>query len=194
MKNIIGKKPPGWRLPPWLWVVVVIVCLGVGAWGLWDLQPTPPPKPVAPVQSPRMEGLSLTEIHEGDKTWILEAKKANFHPSQSTVDITQVRVEFLGPGEDMRVKADTGLFNTKTRVLTLKGHVEMKRGDLMVQTSVATYFPAERALVAPENVVITEPGLKVEGKEMRVELAAKKLIMAQHRLTEVQVRDWRGKK
>ena len=93
-----------------------------------------------------MEGLSLTEIHEGDKTWVLEAKKADFHPDQTTIGITGVRVEFFGPGEDIRVKSETGLFNTKTRVLTLKGQVEMRRGDLLVQTSVATYVPAERRL------------------------------------------------
>jgi LPS export ABC transporter protein LptC len=149
---------------------------------------------VAKAQSPRMEGLSLTEIHEGDKTWVLEAKKADFHPEQDTVSISGVRVEFFGPGEDIRVKADTGLFNTKTRVLTLKGQVEMRRSDLLVTTSEATFVPAERALLAPEHVVITEPGLKVEGRGLRVELAARKLVMAQHHLTEFQVKDWRGKK
>ena len=168
--------------------------LGVGAWGLWGHRPPPPPpKPATPAQPPRMEGLALTEIQEGEKRWVLEAKKADFHPDQDTVSISGVRVEFFGPGEDIRVKADEGLFNTKTRVLTLTGHVEMKRGDLLVQTSVATYLPEERALLAPENVVIMEPGLKVEGKGMRVELATKKLVMAQHHFTELQVKNWRGK-
>ena len=69
----------------------------------------------------------------------------------------------------------------------------MKRGELLIQTSPATFVPAERALLAPEEVVITEPGLKVEGKGLRVELAAKKLVIAQHHLTEFQVKDWRGK-
>ena len=171
-----------------------MVILGVGAWGLWGHRaPPPPPKPVAAAQLPRMEGLSLTEIHEGDKTWVLEAKKADFHPDQATISITGVRVEFFGPGEDIRVKSEAGLFNTKTRVLTLTGQVEMRRGDLLVQTSVATFMPAERALVAPEVVVITEPGLKVEGKGMRVELAAKKIVIAQHHFTELLVKDWRGK-
>jgi len=141
-----------------------------------------------------MEGLSLTEIHEGDKTWVLEAKKADFHPEQDTISISGVRVEFFGPGEDIRVKADTGLFNTKTRVLSLNGQVEMRRSDLMVTTNEATYVPAERVLLAPGQVVITEPGLKVEGRGLRVELAAKKLVMAQHQLTEFLVKDWRGKK
>ena len=195
MKNNIGRKGHGWGRSPWLWVLGVMVILGVGAWGLWGHRPPPPPpKPVAAAAPPRMEGLSLTEIHEGDKTWVLEAKKADFHPEQDTVSISGVRVEFFGPGEDIRVKADAGLFNTKTRVLTLKGQVEMRRGDLMVTTSEATFLPAERVLLAPEHVVITEAGLKVEGRGLRVELAAKKLVMTQHHLTELQVKDWRGKK
>ena len=193
MKNNIGKRGHGWGRSQWLWALGVMVILGVGAWGFWG-HPPPPPKPVAPAQLPRMEGLSLTEIHEGDKTWVLEAKKADFHPEQDTVSISGVRVESFGPGEEIRVKADAGLFNTKTRVLTLKGQVEMKRGELMVGTSEATFLPAERVLVAPEHVVITEPGLKVEGRGLRVELAAKKLVMAQHHLTELKVKDWRGKK
>ena len=176
MKNVVEKKIAGRRW--WLWGLGIAVLLGIGAWGFWDDRPPPsPPQPVHPDQKSRMEGLSLTEIHEGDKTWVLEAKKADFYPDQTTIGITGVRVEFFAPGEDIRVKSETGLFNTKTRVLTLTGKVEMRRGDLLVQTSVATYLPEERALLTPEEVVITEPGLRVEGKGMRVELAVKKLII-----------------
>jgi LPS export ABC transporter protein LptC len=194
MKNNMGKGPASRGLSRWLWGLGVMVLLGVGAWGLWGHRPPPPPpKAATSAQPPRMEGLSLTEIHEGDKTWVLEAKKADFHPDQTTISISGVRVEFFDPKEDIRVKSEAGLFNTKTRVLTLTGQVEMKRGDLLVQTSVATYVPEERALLAPEEVVITEPGLKVMGKGLRVELATKKLVIAQHRLTELQVKNWRGK-
>jgi LPS export ABC transporter protein LptC len=195
MKNNLARGPAGRSRGQWPWVLGVLILLGVGAWGLWGRRPPPPPpKPAAaPAQNSRMETLALTEIHEGDKRWVLEAKKADFRPDQTTVSISGVRVEFYGPGEDIRVQADEGLFNTKTRVLTLMGHVEMKRGDLLVQTSQATYLPEERALLAPEDVVIMEPGLKVEGKGMRVELANKKLVMSQHHLTELRVKDWRGK-
>ena len=194
MKNNTDRRSAGRGRSQWLWVLGVVVFLGVGAWGLWGHRPPPPPpKPATPAQPPRMEGLSLTEIHEGDKTWVLEAKKADFHPDQDTISISVVRVEFFGPGEDIRVKSEAGLFNTKTRVLTLTGKVEMRRGDLLVQTSLATYLPEERTLLTPEEVVITEPGLRVEGKGMRVELAVKKLIMTQHHLTELAVKNWRGK-
>ena len=195
MENNLDRGPAGRGRSRWLWVLGGIVFLVIGAWGLWSRQsPPPPPKVASPAQPPRMEGLSLTEIHEGDKTWVLDAKKADFHPEQDTVSISGVRVEFFGPGEDIRVKADAGLFNTKTRVLTLQGEVEMRRGELMIGTSEATFLPAERVLIAPEHVVITEPGLKVEGRGLRVELAAKKLVMTQHHLTELLVKDWRGKK
>jgi LPS export ABC transporter protein LptC len=193
MKNNMEKGPAGRSRSRWLWGLGVMVFLGVGAWSLFAHRAAPPqPKVATPAQPPRMEGLSLTELHEGDKTWVLEAKKADFHPDQTTISISGVRVEFYGPGEDIRVKSEAGLFNTKTRVLTLTGQVEMRRGELLVQTSVATFVPAERALLAPEEVVITEPGLKVEGKGLRLELAAKKLVIAQHRLTEFQVKNWRG--
>jgi LPS export ABC transporter protein LptC len=192
MKIVIGKGRSGRRGVKWLWGLGLMVILALGAWGLWGHRP-PPPEPAAAVQDPKMEGLSLTEIHEGDRTWGLEAKKADFHPDQSTISISGVRVEFYGPGEDLRVRADEGLFHTKTRVLTLKGHVEMERDDLNIKTNEVTYLPAERALLAPDQVVITKPGLKVEGKEVRVELADKKLVMAQHQLTEVMVQNWQVK-
>jgi LPS export ABC transporter protein LptC len=192
MKNETNKG--AWSRRRWLWALGVIACLGAGAWGLWGHQPPPPPpKPAAATPHPKMQGLSLTEIQDGDKRWVLSAKKADFQPGQSTVSISDVGVEFYGPGEDIRVKSDTGLFNTKTRVLTLTGHVEMQRHDLTVQTSEATYLPQERVLVAPEHVVIIEPNLRIEGKEVRGELATKKLIIAQHQFTEVKVQDWRGK-
>jgi LPS export ABC transporter protein LptC len=138
-----------------------------------------------------MEGLSLTEIQEGDRRWVLSAQKADFRQEQLEVSITGVGVEFFGPGEHIRVKADEGLFHTKTRVLTLKGQVEMQRGELLIKTGLAIYQPNERFLLAPEEVVLTEPNLKVRGKGLKVELAHKRLVLAQHQLTEIKPKtDW----
>ena len=120
---------------------------------------------------------------------MLEAQKADFLKDKLEVSISGVRVEFFGPGEHLKVKADQGVFHTKTRVLTLKGQVEMERGELHVQTSLATYEPAGRVLLAPEDVVLTEPMLRIQGKGLRVELVDKKLVMTQHRLTEVKVKE-----
>jgi lipopolysaccharide assembly outer membrane protein LptD (OstA) len=71
--------------------------------------------------------------------------------------------------------------------MTLKGNVEMMRGGMVVKTDLATYDPGNRVLTAPDEVLLTEPTLRVQGKGLKVELAEKKLILAQHRLTEVKV-------
>jgi LPS export ABC transporter protein LptC len=190
MKKIIKVGAPTSR--KWKWLLGLgLAVLAVGFWGFWGRRPPPPPAPKPPAAAKsRMEKLSLTEIQEGDKRWILEAQKADFRQDQLEVSITGVGVEFFGPGEHIRVKADEGLFHTKTRVLTLKGQVEMQRGDLLIKTSLATYQPNERLLLAPEEVVLTEPNLRVRGKGLTVELAHKRLVLAQHQLTEIKPKEW----
>ena len=192
MKNILTTKATVASKWKW-WLGLGLVVLAMGLWGIWGRQPPPPtptPQPPAAAKS-RMEGLSLTEIQEGDRRWVLSAQKADFRQEQLEVSITGVGVEFFGPGEHIRVKADEGLFHTKTRVLTLKGQVEMQRGELLIKTGLAIYQPNERFLLAPEEVVLTEPNLKVRGKGLKVELAHKRLVLAQHQLTEIKPKtDW----
>jgi LPS export ABC transporter protein LptC len=198
MKNSSPKTRTGWRkLLQWQGLAGLSLLLALAFWGLyaWTRPAPPPPPPPAPTTETggRMETLSLTEIQEGDKRWVLEATKADFLKEKMEVLITGVRVEFFGPGEHIRVKADQGIFQTKTRVLTLKGNVEMRRGDMLVQTAKAIYQPNDRVLLAPEEVVLTQPTLRVTGKGLRVELAEKKLVLAQHRLTEVKTQGWEQK-
>jgi LPS export ABC transporter protein LptC len=97
-------------------------------------------------------------------------------------------VEFFGGADRVvRVKAKEGLINTKTRVLTLQGGVEMVSGELRITTDKVTYQPAERLLLAPDEVTLEEPRLKVQGKDLQVKLAEKKMTLAQHRLTQIKV-------
>ncbi len=188
-------KPPTrkrWRrFLSWKWLAGLAVLVVLGAWGASELKrPAPPPPPPPPAAAPsHMEALSLTEIQEGDKRWVLEGQKADFLKDRDEVSITQVKVEFFGPGEHVKVRADKGLFQTKTRFLTLEGNVEMDRGDLHIKTRLATYDPASRILEAPEEVLLSDPTLRVQGKDLRVWLGEKRLLLAQHRLTEVKVQE-----
>jgi LPS export ABC transporter protein LptC len=171
--------------------------LGLGAWGLWGRRPPPPPPRPAPAttEAPaRMESLALTEIQDGDKRWVLEALKADYHKERTEISISEVKVDFYGAaGEHILVKAKEGLLQTKTRILTLRGQVEMDRGDLHVTTNVAIYQPEGRLLLAPEDVVLETPRLRVTGKDLKVQLGEKKLFLAQHHLTEIKSVEWRTK-
>ncbi len=173
----------------WQYLAGLVAVVGLGLWGLsaWERPAPPPPKPPPAAAPSRMEAINLTDIQDGDKRWVLEAKKADFLKDKLEVSISGVKVEFFSPGEHLKVRADTGLFNTKTRFLTLKGNIVMDRGDLQVKTDLATYEPGSRILSAPEEVVLTEPTLRVQGKGLQVWLTEKKLVLAQHQLTEVRV-------
>lgn len=172
------------------WLPGLFLLAGIAAWGMWGQRPALPPPPAPVAQNPQMEGLALTEIQEGDRRWVLEARKADFHQERMEISISGVKVEFFGPEEHIWVKADEGVFHTKTRVLTLKGQVEMKRGAMLIKTSLATYQPGTRLLLAPEEVTLTEPHLLVQGKGLTVHLADKKLVLAHHTVTEVKTQTW----
>ncbi|RJR46519.1 MAG: LPS export ABC transporter periplasmic protein LptC [Deltaproteobacteria bacterium] len=191
MENFPHKPPKGWRrFWGWKGLAGLILLAGLG-WGLyeWSSPAPPPPPPPAPLETKaRMESLALSEIQEGNKRWTLEAQSADFSKEKLEVKITGVKVEFFGgPDEVIRVKAQEGLINTKTRVLTLKGQVEMVSGNLRITTDRVIYQPGERLLSAPEEVTLEEPRLKVQGRDLQVKLAEKKLVLAQHRLTQVNV-------
>jgi len=191
MTNLNGGRQPvprRRRSRKWLWGgPLLLVGAALALWALWPPPPKPPKPPPAESKS-RMETLALTEIQEGDKRWTLEAQRADFLKDRMEIRISGVKVEFFGgPGKTVRVKAQEGLINTKTRVLTLKGDVEMVSGDLRITTSIATYQPGGRLLLAPEEVTLEEPRMKVQGKGLKVELAEKKLVLAQHRLTQIKV-------
>jgi LPS export ABC transporter protein LptC len=135
-----------------------------------------------------MEALSLTEVEEGGKRWTLEAENAEYLKDRDEIRILGIRVEFFGEaGRMLRLSCQEGLIHTKTRVLSLKGEVVLKDGDLIITTDLVDYQPKERVLVAPEGVVLESPRLKVQGKDLRVYLAEKRLIMTQHQSTEVKM-------
>jgi len=166
----------------------------VAIWALWPAPPPPPKAPPAESQA-RMETLALTEIQEGDKRWTLEAKSADFLKDKQEIKITGVRVEFYGgPEKTIKVRAQEGLIHTQTRVLTLLGQVEMETGNLRITTGKAIYQPAGRLLSAPEDVTLEDPRGKIQGKDLKVYLAEKKLVLARHRLTQVKVQGWERKK
>lgn len=171
-------------------ILGLMLAVGLAAWGLLNRRPPPPPPPpqAAPeaLARPKMEALSLTEVEEGGKRWTLEAESAEYLKDRDEIRINGIRVEFFGEsGRVLKLSCQEGLIHTKTRALTLKGDVVLKDGDLIITTGQARYQPKERLLFAPEGVVLESPRVIVQGKDLRVYLAEKRLILAQHQSTEV---------
>lgn len=175
--------------------LALLLAAGLTAWGLLGRQtPAPPPQAQAEASArPQMETLSLTEVEEGGKRWTLEAQNAEYVKDRDEIRITGIEVEFFGEGERvLKISCEEGLINTKTRVLALKGRVVLREGDLTIKTELVRYQPQERLLLAPEDVVLESPRVKIQGKGLRVELAVQRLTLTQHQSTQVKVegRKW----
>jgi len=135
-----------------------------------------------------MESLSLTEIEQGDKRWLLNAAKAEYLGGRHEIRIQDIHLEFYGPDQEIiYLRAQEGLVNTKDRDLALKGGVTLKRGDFTIRTPEVRYLAKERALVAPEDIVLEGPRTKVSGKGLSIDLNKKRLVLKEHRLTTVKL-------
>lgn len=172
-------------------ILGILGLVGLMVGGLWwYLTPAPPsPPPVtAPEKKAQMESLSLTEIEKGDKRWLLNAAKAEYLGDRHEIRIQDIHLEFYGPDQEIiYLRAQEGLVNTKERDLALKGGVTLKRGDFTIRTPEVRYLAKERALVAPEDIVLEGPRTKVSGKGLSIDLNKKRLVLKEHRLTTVKL-------
>ncbi|MEJ2090719.1 MAG: LPS export ABC transporter periplasmic protein LptC [Syntrophobacterales bacterium] len=171
-----------------LGILGLVVLTVVGLW--WYLTPAPPsPRPVtASEKKAQMESLSLTEIEKGDKRWLLNADKAEYLKDRHEIRIQDIHLEFYGPDQEIiYLRAQEGLMDTKERDLALKGGVTLKRGNFTIRTPEVRYLAKERALVAPEDIVLEGPRIKVSGKGLSIDLNKKRLVLKEHRLTTVKL-------
>jgi LPS export ABC transporter protein LptC len=182
-----GKRRRRW-LPTTLGLLGLVGLVAGGLWWYFTPAPPPPQPQTASEKKAQMESLSLTEIEEGGKRWILKAEKAEYLRNRDEIHIKGIYLEFYGPDEEvMYLRSQEGLVNTKGKELELKGNVELERGDLTIRTEKVRYLPKERALVAPEEVVLEGPRAQVAGKGLRIDLTKKRLILKQHRLTKLKL-------
>ena len=173
-------------------IIGLVGLVGLVVAGLWwySTPAPPPPRPVAaPEKKAQMESLSLTEIEQGDKRWLLNASKAEYLRERHEIRIEDIELEFYGPDQEViYVRAEQGLVNTKARDLALKGEVTLKQGDFTIRAPEVRYVAKDRALVAPEEIVLEGPRTEISGKGLYIDLAQKRLVLKEHRQTKLMLK------
>jgi LPS export ABC transporter protein LptC len=166
----------------------LLVLAAGGLWWRFTPAPPPPPPTAAPEKKAQMESLSLTEIQEGDKRWLLNAAKAEYLRDRNEIRIQDIHLEFYGPDQEViYLRAREGLVNTKERDLALKGEVTLKKGDLTIRAPEVRYLAKEHALAAPEEIVLEAPRAEISGKGLYIDLANKRLVLKEHRMTKLKL-------
>ncbi len=174
-------------------LLAVLALMGGLGWGTYHLvgrRPLPPPPPDPKPATHVMKGLSLTEVQDGVKRWVLEANTADYRQEEHLIHLTGIYLEFYGDNDRVvSLSCQNGLVDTKTRSLMLKDHVEVSEGDHKITTDLVRYQSQQRLLEAPHEVVLETPRLRVEGRNLTIYLSSRRLVLNQHRLTEVILED-----
>ncbi len=178
----------GLKLPAAMMGLILLAALGLIACGSSAPPPPPPKAPETGQTQAKMERFHLTEVQDGVKRWVLEADKADFLKDRMEIQISGIHVEFSGyAGGPLHLSCQEGLVNTQSRVLTLRGQVQLEAGDLRLTTNLLTYQPKERAIVAPEEVMVEGPRLTIKGKGLHLDLVNRKIQLSEHQGTQVKI-------
>ncbi len=151
--------------------------------------PAPAPKPQEPTKSQgKIEAFHLTEVQEGDKSWVLKAEKADFLKERHLIRISDIRMEFYGPAKSaVKLTCQEGSVNTDSREVNLQGQVEIEFGEVRIKTALVIYQPNERLLLAPEHLVLEGPNFTINGKGLRLEVRQRRLELSEHHVTSIKM-------
>ncbi len=109
----------------------------------------------------------MTE-YDGDKlVWRLQAETAQEQGNE--VNLEQPRLQMvLDNGEVVPVRAKSGKYEQNKQKVVLIGDVVVDYQAWELKTSNIDYFQAMGELVAPQDFVLTQKGIIISGKDMRI--------------------------
>jgi lipopolysaccharide export system protein LptC len=163
-------------------VLVVLLALCLGGWGLWRLASaeravaTPPPPPLASSKGPELEmqGIHMVESKDGTKLWEVRADKAEVFERDGVSVLRQmdtpVEVILYSSQGTLTALAAEAAIQLKTKDLTLRGDVRGRsdRGTSL-RTATLHWTAATRLLHTTDDVVLTRGGMVSTGKGMEAE-------------------------
>ncbi len=127
-----------------------------------------------------LDNIDYTETRDGRPYWRLQAARGSHDLSTGTTRLEQVQVVFFGtdPERDLKLKADTGVWNRQTGELEATGHVEARDERGYTVRSDRMYYDRQKRLVWTDGPVhLTGTGVEVKGRGLRLDIDARRLTL-----------------
>ncbi len=127
---------------------------------------------------PKQIDLSLEQLHytqneNGQRSWTLDADKAEYQRDENQALLDKVRLQFYQTGEagNIQLEAEHGTLHQETRQIEVWGRVVVKtaRGEQLF-TERLQYDDQRRQLTTDEPVRILAPQLELTGTGLQVDL------------------------
>jgi len=162
-----------------LLIFISVVALAVVVWR--EFRQQSPEEILAAL--PKQIDLSLEQLHytqneDGQRSWTLDADKAEYQRDESQALLDRVRLQFYHAGEagDIQLEAEHGVLQQEARQVEVWGRVVVKtaRGEQLF-TERLQYNDQQRQLTTDEPVRIITPQMELTGTGLQVDLDSGRL-------------------
>jgi LPS export ABC transporter protein LptC len=120
-----------------------------------------------------IEGLRIVNKKNGQKNWVLIAKRADISDSGKKAYLTDLEMVIEGKG--IRVHADRGLYDMTDKNLSIAGKIIARGEDYTVTSDTAEYDGETGNLETESPVLIEGRRFRLRGKGMRIDSAEGKV-------------------
>ena len=162
-----------------LLILISVIAVAVVLWR--EVQQQSPEEILAAL--PKQIDLSLDQLHytqneNGQRSWTLDADKAEYQRDESQAVLDRVRLQFYNAGEagDVHLQAEHGLLQQETRQVEVWGQVVVKtvRGEQLF-TERLHYNDLRRQLTTEEPIRMVAPQLELTGTGLQIDLDSGRL-------------------
>lgn len=162
-----------------LLIVLAVVALSVTVWQ--KVRQQSPEELLAAL--PKQIDLALDQLHytqneNGQRSWTLDADKAEYQREQSQAVLSKVRMQFYHAGEagDIQLTAEHGLLQQKTGQVEVWGQVVVKteRGEQLF-TERLQYDHQQRQLTSAEPIRMLAKQMELTGTGLQIDIESGRL-------------------
>jgi LPS export ABC transporter protein LptC len=167
------KKPNTLRIVLVLFILSVIAILAVVYINYRELLENPEKMIAAfkPGADMTIDDIHQTATRNGKKEWQLDAASAHYIDTEKKVRLEDLGMTFfLENQQQIQLTADSGILETETQNVSIKGQVKLKNEDANLQTEELHYQHEQRFIFADTPVTITGEVFQLNAESMTLDL------------------------
>ncbi len=127
--------------------------------------------------------MTIDEIHQtatrnGRKEWQLDATSAQYIDSEKKVRLDNLgMIFFLEDQQQIQLTADSGTLETESQNVSVKGQVELRNKDALLNTDELHYRHEKRFIFSETPVTISGDDFQLSAERMTLDLSKRKAVL-----------------
>lgn len=135
----------------------------------------------APTSGFSMDILSLVQFKEGQKEFMLSARRAVSKDTDNRILLSEVTAELYGKKQKpVRLRSGEALYDTPREEITLRRSVTIKTDDFTGATEELHYYLKSKLAQTSRKVEIRRSGLHITGYGLNFDVSAGDLVIGGH--------------